>query len=159
MFGHSFGGATAAAAMLNDKRITAGLNMDGTFYGPVLQRGLDRPLLIFDTPNGTRLNFANYAEMRSHLRGWKLELAVAKAEHITFSDVPLLTKLMGWSPFTSTSTDPGAVLGTLDGKRAFDVITVYVVAYMDFVLRGVESDMLRVPSPLYPEVSIVNYVG
>lgn len=156
MFGHSFGGATAAAAMLNDKRITAGLNMDGTFYGPVLQRGLDRPFLIFDTPSGTRLNTANYAEMWSHLRGWKLELTVAKAEHITFSDVPLLTELMGWSPFTSTSTEPGAVLGTLDGKRAFDVITVYVVAYMDFVLRGVESEMLRVPSPLYPEVSIVN---
>lgn len=156
MFGHSFGGATAAAAMLYDRRITGGLNMDGTFYGPVVQRGLDRPFLIFDTPSGTRLNNTNYAEVWSHLRGWKLELTVAKAEHVTFSDIPLLTKLMGWSPFTSTSTEPGAILGTLDGKRAFDVIVAYVVAYMDFVLKGVESEILKVRSPLYPEVSIVS---
>ena len=156
MFGHSLGGATAAAAMLNDNRITGGLNMDGNFHGPVVQRGLDRPFLIFNRPNNTHLTSQNFAEMWSHLRGWKLELTLAKAEHITFSDVPLLTKLWGWSPFTSTIYDPGAVLGTLDGKRGFDVITAYVVAFMDFVLKGVESEILRLPSPLYPEVSIVS---
>ena len=156
MFGHSLGGATAAEAMLSDKRITGGLNMDGKFLGPVLQRGLDRPFLIFNRPNNTRLTFPNFAEMWSHLRGWKLELTLANAEHITFSDAPLLTKLMGWSPFTSTAYNPGASLGTLDGKRAFDVITAYLVALMDYVLKGVESEVLQVASPLYPEVSIVN---
>lgn len=155
MFGHSLGGATAASAMLNDKRIIGGLNMDGNFHGPVTQRGLDRPFLIFNSPNNTRLTSPNIAEMWSHLRGWKLELTLAKIEHIGFSDVPLLTKLMGWSPFTSTTYDPGAVLGTLDGERGFDVITAYVVAFMDFGLKGVESEILQVPSPLYPEVSIV----
>ncbi|KAL9133148.1 MAG: hypothetical protein Q9175_005669 [Cornicularia normoerica] len=156
MFGHSFGGATAAAAMLSDSRIAGGLNMDGTFYGPVVKRGLDRPFLIFDTPSGTRLNYGNYAETWSHLRGWKLELTLAKAAHITFSDIPLLTRLLGWSPFSSTSSEPGSILGTLDGVRAFDVITAYVIAFVDFVLKGIESDILRIPSPLYPEVSIVD---
>ena len=156
MFGHSLGGATAAEAMLSDTRIAGGLNMDGSFLGPVIQRGLDRPFLIFNRPNSTRLTFANFAEMWSHLRGWKLELTLANAEHITFSDVPLVTELMGWSPFTSTAYNPGASLGTLDGKRAFDVITAYLVAFMDFVLKGVESEILQVASPLYPEVSIVN---
>ena len=156
MFGHSLGGATTAAAMLNDTRITGGLNMDGSFHGPVLQHGLDRPFLIFNRPNNTRLTYSNFAEMWSHLRGWKLELTLAKAEHLAFSDVPLLTKLMGWSPFTSTTYDPGAAIGTLDGKRDFDVITAYVVAFMDFVLKRVESEILQEPSPLYSEVSIVN---
>ena len=155
MFGHSLGGATAAAAMLNDTRITAGLNMDGNFFGPVAQLGLDRPFLLFDRPNHTISTYPNFAETWSHLRGWKLELILANMEHIGFSDVPLLTKLMGWSRFTSTTYDPGAVLGTLDGKRGFDVITAYVVAFMDFVLKGVESEILQAPSPLYPEVSLV----
>ena len=45
-FGHSNGGATAADLMLADRRIRAGVNMDGGIYGPVLERGLDRPFGI-----------------------------------------------------------------------------------------------------------------
>ncbi|MEI0739748.1 hypothetical protein VQ056_29130 [Paenibacillus sp. JTLBN-2024] len=33
MFGHSFGGATAAQMLLADGRVKAALNMDGTLYG------------------------------------------------------------------------------------------------------------------------------
>ena len=45
MFGHSLGGATAAAAMLEDQRIAAGVNLDGSLVGPVVDAGLDRPFL------------------------------------------------------------------------------------------------------------------
>lgn len=155
MFGHSFGGATTAEAMLSDSRIAGGLNMAGTFYGSVVNLGLDRPFMIFDIPSGTRLNYGNYAETWSHLRGWKLELSLINAEHYTFMDIPLLTRLLGWLPSNSTSTGLGSVIGTLDGVRAFDVITTYVTAFVDFVQKGVESSILRAPSALYPEVSIV----
>ena len=43
VFGHSRGGATAADAMLSDRRIGAGVNLDGGMWGPVVKRGLDRP--------------------------------------------------------------------------------------------------------------------
>ena len=43
VFGHSRGGATAADAMLIDRRIGAGVNLDGGMWGPVVKRGLDRP--------------------------------------------------------------------------------------------------------------------
>ena len=46
MFGHSLGGATAAAAMLEDQRIKAGVNLDGTLFGPVVNAGLDRPFML-----------------------------------------------------------------------------------------------------------------
>jgi len=46
MFGHSLGGATAAAAMLDDQRIKAGVNLDGTLFGPVVNAGLDRPFML-----------------------------------------------------------------------------------------------------------------
>lgn len=158
MYGHSFGGATAAAAMLSDHRIAGGLNMDGTFYGAVVERGLDRPFKLFSnpksTPNQTFYGDDSWAETWPRLRGWRRELALAGAAHDTFSDIPLLTKLLGLSPFSATSVT-GSVLGTIDGVRGFDVITAYVVAFLDFVLKGVESELLRMPSPLYPEVILV----
>ncbi|MEV6036372.1 hypothetical protein AB0L65_34820 [Nonomuraea sp. NPDC052116] len=50
MFGHSFGGFTAAEAMLDDQRIDAGMNMNGhllTNLGEVAERGLDRPVFLY----------------------------------------------------------------------------------------------------------------
>ncbi|CAD6587829.1 MAG: hypothetical protein ASARMPRED_003256 [Alectoria sarmentosa] len=155
MFGHSFGGATTAAAMLSDSRIAGGVNMDGTFYGPVVKHGLDRPFLLFNDPSTTHLNYPNWGVMWSHLRGWKRELTLAGSKHDGFSDIPLLTKLLGYSPFNSTSV-LGSVLGTLDRERVLDVVTAYVVAFVDFVLNGTESEILQTASPLYPEISFVN---
>lgn len=46
MFGHSFGGATAAQMLLADGRVKAALNMDGTLYGkPVPEGGFGKPYL------------------------------------------------------------------------------------------------------------------
>jgi predicted dienelactone hydrolase len=47
-FGHSLGGATAAQAMFEDRRIDAGINLDGTPSGPVVNAGLDRPFMLVD---------------------------------------------------------------------------------------------------------------
>src|ERR1039457_4342875 len=43
MFGFSIGGAATASAMHDDPRIKAGIDLDGTVYGPVAATGLDRP--------------------------------------------------------------------------------------------------------------------
>ncbi|KAF2648634.1 hypothetical protein K491DRAFT_551547, partial [Lophiostoma macrostomum CBS 122681] len=40
MFGHSFGGAATATSMLRDKRIRAGVSLDGGMFGPVLNTSL-----------------------------------------------------------------------------------------------------------------------
>lgn len=46
MFGHSFGGATAAQMLLADNRVKAALNMDGTLYGqPVPEGGYGKPYM------------------------------------------------------------------------------------------------------------------
>ena len=45
MFGHSFGGASTSSAMYADKRIRAGLGLDGAVLGPVAEARLDRPYL------------------------------------------------------------------------------------------------------------------
>lgn len=46
MFGHSFGGATAAQTLMKEERIRAAVNMDGTLYGsPVPEGGFGKPYL------------------------------------------------------------------------------------------------------------------
>ncbi|WP_020645887.1 hypothetical protein [Amycolatopsis balhimycina] len=56
MFGWSIGGATAAAVMHGDPRVAAGVDMDGTFHGPVVTDGLDRPFLLLRAQNHNRDN-------------------------------------------------------------------------------------------------------
>ena len=53
MFGHSMGGATAAATMRLDRRLAAGVDLDGTLYGPVVGAGLPRPFLLMSSPDTT----------------------------------------------------------------------------------------------------------
>ncbi|MGN7383013.1 alpha/beta hydrolase family protein [Paenibacillus sp. SAFN-117] len=47
MFGHSYGGATAVQTLMEDERIKAAINMDGTLYGDVApESGVGKPLFI-----------------------------------------------------------------------------------------------------------------
>jgi predicted dienelactone hydrolase len=46
IFGHSFGGATAAQFCHEDSRCKAGVDVDGTPHGSVIQAGINRPFLF-----------------------------------------------------------------------------------------------------------------
>src|SRR4029079_14891108 len=56
MFGHSLGGATAAATMLSDRRLDAGLDMDGSLFGKVAVTGLTKPVMLFSGDHRVRRN-------------------------------------------------------------------------------------------------------
>ena len=64
VFGHSNGGATAGDAMFHDRRIRAGVNLDGSMLGPVVKRGLDRPFAVVQ---GNEID-AGYDSMREFFR-------------------------------------------------------------------------------------------
>jgi pimeloyl-ACP methyl ester carboxylesterase len=51
VFGHSFGGATAALFCHEDSRCKAGLDIDGAPHGSVIQAGIDRPFMSLLTSN------------------------------------------------------------------------------------------------------------
>jgi len=46
IFGHSFGGATAAQFCFDDKRCKAGVDLDGASFGDVIQNGLKKPFMF-----------------------------------------------------------------------------------------------------------------
>ncbi|MFJ6569387.1 alpha/beta hydrolase family protein [Streptomyces sp. NPDC091292] len=152
MLGHSLGGATTAATMLTDGRITAGASLDGGAAGPVVDTGLDRPFLVVDAPGkGGMENNPALRAFWSRLRGWRLCLTVRGAAHQSFGDdvliLPLLAPLLGMSPH-----DLEGDVGTIPRHRAQAFQRAYPRAFFDLHLRD-RGRLLDGPSPDFPEVT------
>ncbi|MGW4206281.1 alpha/beta hydrolase family protein [Streptomyces sp. NPDC004726] len=144
MAGHSIGGASAATAMAGDRRVRAGVNMDGAFWEELPPGGLNgRPFMMLGTddevhrPGGTD---SSWDRMWPTLDGWKRWLTVAGAEHGSFADFPAITEYFGM---------PQPPLGA---ERAVSVVRAYVAAFFDRHLKGVPQPLLKGPDPAHPEV-------
>jgi len=157
VFGHSLGGATAGEAMLRDSRLVAGINFDGSMFGPVVEQGLSRPFILFGHENKTRAVESDYtwAAIWPKLTGWKREFELKGSQHYSFSDVPNFASLLGLS---GNSSEPlRDIIGTIDHLRALDIMTDYTVAFFNKFLRGLDTgdSLLDGTSCKYFEVSIV----
>ncbi|MEU0568232.1 alpha/beta hydrolase [Nonomuraea sp. NPDC005983] len=147
--GHSLGGNAAASVMATDRRVRAGVNMDGTFFAPVPASGLgERPFLMLGTKAQHSPDSADTTWARDwrRLDGWKRWLTVADSGHFTFIDLPILGEQAG-------ITNPSA---PLSGKRSGEITTAYVGAFFDQHLRGEHQPLLDGPSPANPEVTFQN---
>ena len=158
MFGHSLGGAATAAAMLNDSRIAGGIAMDGTLYGPVVQEGLDRPFMLMAHTNHTRVAGngtgdadSSWFDFWANLRGFKLDIMLANSLHYTFSDVPIVLETLGIVPNATIATN--LQVTDLNGSRALQIVTTYVTAFLDKVLKYKTSPLLQGPVAAFPEVT------
>ncbi|MFE3262388.1 alpha/beta hydrolase family protein [Nocardia sp. NPDC059091] len=73
MFGHSLGGATAAQVMHDDRRVAAGVDLDGSLWGSVLTDGLDRPFVLIGGTDHGRAQDPSWQQFWAGDRGPKLE--------------------------------------------------------------------------------------
>ncbi|MCJ1370575.1 hypothetical protein MMC20_001788 [Loxospora ochrophaea] len=158
MFGHSLGGAATAAAMLNDSRIAGGVAMDGALFGPVVQEGLDRPFMFMADSNRTRSNnsspddpYNSWFDVWPNLRGWKLNVQLANSLHYTFSDFPIVLETLGIVPNATTANL--LLVTDLNGSRALQIVTTYLTAFFDMVLKCNASPLLQGPVAAFPEVT------
>ncbi|MFF2775551.1 alpha/beta hydrolase family protein [Streptomyces sp. NPDC058052] len=143
MAGHSVGGASAVSAMASDRRIDAGVNMDGTFWDTLPADGLgDRPFLLLGTDDYHRPGGedASWDTTWAGLSGEKHWLTVAGADHLGFSDAPVLFDHFGLPH------------GDLPTERAVSVTRAYVAAFFDEHLRDQDQPLLDGPDPAHPEV-------
>jgi predicted dienelactone hydrolase len=124
IFGYSMGGSTAASAMLVDRRIDAGVNLDGGLTdgeGPseVTRRGLDRPFLLIGGGRHSRSTDPTWSSFWTHQRGWKQESLLPAGGHGSFGDyqfsLPGLARASGIPPAALTeglgTVDPEASVG------------------------------------------------
>lgn len=141
MVGQSIGGASAVQAMVDDPRIRAGIDMDGTTYARI-PRGFSRPFLFLGSvqhvPGGVDASWDRDWKL---LSGWKRWLVLTGAEHESFTDVPLLERALGAKP----------VYGVLTGTRPSELTRAYVSAFLDQQLKGGKQTLLDGPSTRYPE--------
>lgn len=152
IIGHSLGGSTAAQTMLVDNRFVGGINLDGSFWGSVVNRGLKKPFLLWGNTNHTRATDSTWASFWNHSSGWKRELQLAGSEHWTFSDFPVLVDSLSISEEAREVIQAGYV-GTISALRARNVVSVYVVAALRYFVDGQSSALLDGSVASYPDVS------
>ncbi|MEU8325395.1 lipase [Nonomuraea sp. NPDC048881] len=152
MFGHSAGGATAAATMLADRRIKAVLNLDGPALGKVAAKGLAKPYMlmeaeIFDKPIRGQKAFW------SRLKGWRLHVRTNGAKHNSYTDLPVVYEQAA-AAMGLSKEQLRAVNGTLSAARSVAVTRAYTRAFFDLHLRR-EGTLLGKPSSRFPEVQVI----
>lgn len=155
MFGHSAGGAAAAAAMAADPRITAGADLDGTLSWldgslmPVAGTGLDRPFLFLGKDGSTDTG-PGWDAFRANTPGWTRQLKLRGSEHASFTDAEALLPQLGLPPDVRTGD-----LGTIEPGVAVRTEEAYLAAFFDRRLRGRDGHLLDGPSPAYPAMQFV----
>jgi dienelactone hydrolase len=173
MFGFSYGGYTAAETMFHDRRIDAGINLDGSMEhgqgtietspylpGQSVQHGLDRPFLLFGQPGHNHLGSEpestdlSWPDFWSNQRGPKLDLSLLGSEHSSFSDLQIVVAQAA-EAFDFPAEAIEELIGTIDPDRSIAAQRAYIGAFLDLHVRHRDTHLLDGPSPAYPEVQFV----
>jgi dienelactone hydrolase len=148
MFGTSKGGTATALATGMDRRIRAGLSIDGPME-PLVTADLDRPFLLM-TAEYTR-DTAPVAQFWSHLTGWRLNVQADGAVHNAYDDYQILLPQLG-AAIGASDELLLEWIGTLDPGRAVRIQQAYPLAFFDLHLRHRRQRLLEGPSAAFPEV-------
>ncbi|KAJ8123623.1 hypothetical protein ONZ43_g471 [Nemania bipapillata] len=155
-FGHSFGGASAADATRVERRIHAGLNLDGYLWGPVVTTGVSKPFINFsgqlNSTNDDSWKSFYEAQDEKHPNVWVKELHLDKSSHGSFWDLSIIGDFTG---LRENEDLVEYVLGELPGSRAVEVLRAYLDDYIKFTLLGGEEGLLAGESEAFPDVFFI----
>ena len=177
-YGHSYGGFTAGETMVHDRRVDAGINLDGAMAtafgyppgsvyvpGEVTKRGLDRPFMVMGAEgvdeNGKPLEHTHrqpdfdrsWADFWANQRGWKRDLLLrGGSTHMAYSDLQIVVPQLGDRVAPEKRE---AVIGTIDPRRSLAAQRDYIGAFFDLHLRGRDKHMFDGESPRYPNIDFI----
>ncbi|MDF5756189.1 lipase [Spongiactinospora sp. TRM90649] len=178
-YGHSSGGFTAGETMVHDRRVDAGINLDGAMAtaigyppgnpyvpGEVTKRGLDRPFLLMGAvgidANGKPLEHTHrnpefdrsWADFWASQRGWKRDLLLrGGSTHLAYSDLQSIVPQLGARVAPEKRE---AVIGTIDPRRSLAAQRDYIGAFFDLHLRGRDRHLFDGESPGYPDIDFID---
>jgi hypothetical protein len=119
-------------------------------FGQAATQGVTRPFLLMGAglssgvPH-THLHSDDWAQFWSASTGWRRDLYLPTAEHMSFSDAQaLLPQLPG---------DFTASLGTIDPRRSLTIQRTYLAAFFDLHLRNRPTPVFD--HQTYPEAQII----
>lgn len=155
-FGHSFGGATAAQFCSQDSRCKAGIDIDGSLHGSVIETGIHKPFMFLLSERGDFSSDAEVRQIQADIQSVydrlpadaRIRIAIRGANHFTFSDDGALLK----SRILRGMLRLFGGLG-IDGRRQL-VVTAYCVhSFFDAYLKG--PRVSRLDTSAYPEIRIL----
>lgn len=155
--GHSLGGMTTAQVCRRDKRVKAGINLDGTLWGIDSTKPFYKPFLYMRTANFyadmigileqqkdsfsavgvTKDNFIGSVEKFCQSNGKDtMQIIVEGANHMTFMDIPIVYDCL--AKFTSTSEKAGNLNGTYIAAAPdiLNVIKDCIITFLNKYLKG-----------------------
>ncbi|MEV6912233.1 lipase [Amycolatopsis sp. NPDC051071] len=178
-YGHSYGGFTAGETMVHDRRVDAGINLDGAMAtasgnppgsayipGEVTKRGLDRPFMLMGAEGvdetGKPLQHTHrtpefdrsWADFWANQRGWKRDLLLSGGStHMAYSDLQTVVPQLG---SRVTPEKRVAAIGTIDPRRSLAAQRDYVGAFFDLHLKGRDRHLFDGESPLHPNIDFID---
>ncbi|MHC5905574.1 alpha/beta hydrolase family protein [Streptomyces sp. S6] len=148
MFGHSLGGATTATAMSEGLPVRAGVNLDGSLFGDVVSRGVDRPLLLVGADQD---DDPTWLKAWPGLRGWRRFVRLTGSKHFSFTDyvalLPQVAERIGATPEQLAS-----FVGALESSRSLSLQRELLLAFFGLHLCGRPAPVLDGPGPGHPEL-------
>jgi dienelactone hydrolase len=157
IFGHSLGGDTAIEAMKSDRRLKAGINMDGGSYGSLFASGnsdgLDRPFMVMSHDGADESLQSFYQRLKANA----YRLTIKGSKHTTFMDFGLILPAFSTDSTDRDKSQIGQVIGSIEPQRAIQIISTYTLAFFNRYLKGEDEPLLEKLSVDYPEVLIESH--
>ncbi len=150
VMGHSFGGAAAGQACLDDERCKAGINMDGLQLGDMLDEDLSRPFLFMHHDNVGAANKTPNLVFFEKAKAPVYLLTIEGTGHLSFTDV----SFYGRASFFRLMSP----VGEIEGEHCHGIVSDYVLAFLDSHLRGRDSPLLDGTTSRHPEVEMLTRI-
>ena len=157
MVGHSAGGATAASVMRADKRVIAGVDIDGSLRGGTEHVDLGRPFMFLRAHRGKVDDlYMNAVDFRTKQTGPLVTATFRHVQHLGFSDFMLLVPQLEQQLPGIRAQVP---IGTADPARTVAAQRAYVLAFLDTYLRGKPSALLTRTTSPFADVELSTQTG
>jgi len=159
--GYSFGGAVAAELAREDPRVRAALELDGAMHGESAAHGLNKPLLLIESPTvaapakpaedsetgrgatTTMWNRIAADKARSLEEYGGLRVVIAGIGHADFSDGIFMSPLRRFTR-----------IGDIPAKRVARILNAYIVAFFQQTLLDIPSPLLLAESQPFAEATL-----
>jgi predicted dienelactone hydrolase len=138
IFGMSLGGAVTGQVCLEDTRFKAGINLDGTQFGTVIDGEISQPFMFMNSGDSKDHNDFVY----DRLTNVGYSVTIAGSSHMDYTD------MFYTSPFVKKLNKKA-----IRDDRMAHVANSYIVAFFDSYLKGQTAPLLDGPSEDFPEVT------
>ncbi|GAA3466360.1 alpha/beta hydrolase family protein [Nonomuraea roseola] len=150
--GQSLGGSVAAQLVHDDRRVDAGVNLDGGYVGPVAGSGVAKPFLQLAAEAHTRASEPSWKSFWEASTGWRRELRFRGAAHGSFTDLQaLLPQIAAALPKVPVAE----FVGTIDPGRSVSAQRAYIAAFFDLHLSKKPTRLFEAPDSRFPEISLI----